>query len=73
MDELRTPLINMIENMSDNEINTLFEVQNVAHKALIYETSEEKLIMDQFLTSLWIAARGKIFPETKSEHNNKNS
>ena len=65
----------MIENMSDSDINTLFEVQNVAHKALIYETSEEKLIMDQFLTSLWFAARGKIFPETKKthEHNNEDS
>ena len=59
MAESRQPLLDMLANLSGPDMHTLFETLEVAHEALIYETTNEALIMDQLMTSLWIAARGE--------------
>ena len=60
MDESRQPLLDMITNMSHPDMLILFRVLDIAHGALIYETTEEMLLMGEFMTSLWIAAKGEI-------------
>ena len=56
MNERKT-LIEFLSNVSDYDLWVLFQVLDVAHQNLIYESTDENLVMDQFMTSLWIAAR----------------
>ena len=56
MNERKT-LIEFLCNASDYDLWVLFQVLDVAHQNLIYESTDENLVMDQFMTSLWIAAR----------------
>jgi len=56
MNERKT-LIEFLSNVSDYDLSVLFQVLDVAHQNLIYESTDENLLMDQFMTSLWIAAR----------------
>ncbi|MHB8204329.1 MAG: hypothetical protein ACYDHG_11590 [Desulfomonilaceae bacterium] len=56
MNELQT-LIEFISKVSGHDLSILFQVLDVAHQNLIYESTDEYLLMDQFMTSLWIAAR----------------
>ncbi|MDR3605661.1 MAG: hypothetical protein ACLPVO_03715 [Desulfomonilaceae bacterium] len=56
MNERKT-LIEFLSNVSDYDLSVLFQVLDVAHQNLIYESTDENLVMDQFMTSLWIAAR----------------
>ena len=58
MGEARQPLRDMLGRLSDPDMELLFTTLQTAHEALFYETTEEHLLMDQFMTSLWIAARG---------------
>ncbi|MDA8408257.1 MAG: hypothetical protein M0T73_15550 [Deltaproteobacteria bacterium] len=56
MNERKT-LIEFLSNASDYDLSILFGVLDVAHQNLIYESTDENLVMDQFMTSLWIATR----------------
>ncbi|MGC8602787.1 MAG: hypothetical protein ACP5VS_03760 [Desulfomonilaceae bacterium] len=56
MNERKT-LIDFLSNASDYDLSVLFQVLDVAHQNLIYESTDEHLVMDQFMTSLWIATR----------------
>jgi hypothetical protein len=56
MNERKT-LIEFLSNVSDYDMSVLFQVLDVAHQNLIYESTDENLVMDQFMTSLWLAAR----------------
>jgi Na+/pantothenate symporter len=58
-EEAREPLLDMIANLSGPDMSLLFETLHTAHESMIYETTEEHLLMDQFMTSLWIAAKGE--------------
>jgi len=49
----------MLTGLSDPDMELLFSILQTAHEAFFYETTEEYLLMDQFMTSLWIAARGE--------------
>ena len=53
----RETIIEFLSRASDYDLSVLFEVLDVAHQNLIYETTDELLVMDQFMTSLWIATR----------------
>jgi hypothetical protein len=53
----REPVLEFLSKASDYDLSVLFEVLDVAHQNLIYESTDERLLMDQFMTSLWIAAR----------------
>ncbi|MGC8658332.1 MAG: hypothetical protein ACP5U1_04600 [Desulfomonilaceae bacterium] len=53
----RKPLIEFLSNVSDYDLSVLFEVLDVAHQSLIYESTDENLVMDQFMTNLWLATR----------------
>ncbi|MGO8819834.1 MAG: hypothetical protein ACLQO6_01180 [Desulfomonilaceae bacterium] len=50
-------LVEFISRVSEDDLSILFQVLDVAHQNLIYESTDEYLLMDQFMTSLWIAAR----------------
>ncbi len=50
-------LVEFISKVSEHDLSILFQVLDVAHQNLIYESTDEYLLMDQFMTSLWIAAR----------------
>lgn len=54
----RQPLIEFLSNVPDHDMGILFAALDVAHEHLVYESTEEKLLVEQFMTSLWIAARG---------------
>jgi len=56
MNERKT-LIEFLSNVSDYDLSVLFQVLDLAHQNLIYESTDENLVMDQFMTSLWLAAR----------------
>jgi hypothetical protein len=53
----RETILEFLSRASDYDLSVLFEVLDVAHQNLIYETTDELLVMDQFMTSLWIATR----------------
>lgn len=53
----RQTLVEFISRVSEDDLSILFQVLDVAHQNLIYESTGENLLMDQFMTSLWIAAR----------------
>ena len=53
----RKPLIQFLCHASDYDLSVLFQVLDVAHQNLIYESTDENLVMDQFMTSLWLATR----------------
>jgi hypothetical protein len=53
----RKPLIDFISHVSDHELAVLFQVLDLAHQNLIYESTDENLVMDHFMTSLWLATR----------------
>lgn len=55
----REPLIDFISNVSDHDLSVLYEVLDLAHQNLIYESTDENLLMDHFMTSLWLAARSR--------------
>ncbi len=57
--EERKTLVDFLSYLSDTDISVLFQVLDVAHQNLIYESTDELLVMDQFMTSLWLAARSK--------------
>jgi CheY-like chemotaxis protein len=57
--EERKTLVDFLSYLSDTDISVLFQVLDVAHQNLIYESTDELLVMDQFMTSLWLAARAK--------------
>ncbi len=57
--EERKTLVDFLSYLSDADISVLFQVLDVAHQNLIYESTDELLVMDQFMTSLWLAARSK--------------
>ena len=57
--EERKTLFDFLSYLSDADISVLFQVLDVAHQNLIYESTDELLVMDQFMTSLWLAARAK--------------
>jgi len=53
----RQPLIDFLTCLIDQDIDTLFRALDVAHRALIYENTDERLIMDEFMVTLFIAAK----------------
>lgn len=53
----RQTLIEFISKVSEHDLTILFQVLDVAHQNLVYESTDEHLLMDQFMTSLWIATR----------------
>ncbi|MFA6223528.1 MAG: hypothetical protein WC647_14555 [Desulfomonilaceae bacterium] len=53
----RQTLIEFISKVSEHDLSILFQVLDVAHQNLVYESTDEHLLMDQFMTSLWIATR----------------
>ena len=53
----RQTLIEFISKVADHDLSILFQVLDVAHQNLIYESTDENMLMDQFMTSLWIASR----------------
>lgn len=53
----RETILEFLSRASDYDLSVLFEVLDVAHQNLIYESTDERLLMDQFMTSLWIATR----------------
>jgi hypothetical protein len=55
----KQPLVSFISNLPMHELSQLYETLEVAHNVLIYESTDEKLLMDQFMTTLWVAARGE--------------
>jgi DNA-binding response OmpR family regulator len=57
--EERKTLVDFLSCLSDADISVLFQVLDVAHQNLIYESTDELLVMDQFMTSLWLAARSR--------------
>lgn len=55
--EHRRPLLEFLICLLDQDIDTLFRALDVAHHALIYENSDERFIMDEFMVTLFIAAK----------------
>ncbi len=53
----RQTLIEFVSKVSEHDLSILFQVLDVAHQNLVYESTDEHLLMDQFMTSLWIATR----------------
>jgi hypothetical protein len=53
----RQTILEFLSRASDYDLSVLFQVLDVAHQNLIYESTDERLLMDQFMTSLWIATR----------------
>jgi hypothetical protein len=53
----RQTLIEFVSKVADHDLSILFQVLDVAHQNLIYESTDEHMLMDQFMTSLWIASR----------------
>lgn len=53
----RQTLIEFISKVSEHDLSILFQVLDVAHQNLVYESTDEHLLMDQFMTSMWIATR----------------
>ena len=48
-------------------MGTLFNILDVAHHNLIYESTEEQLIMSEFMTVLFIAAKAEGILNNKKE------
>lgn len=61
--ESRQPLIDFLTRLPHHELYCLWQAIEVAHQHLIYESTEEELLMEQFVTSLWVATRGKDISE----------
>jgi len=55
--EHRRPLLEFLTCLLDQDIDTLFRALDVAHHALIYDNTDERFIMDEFKTVLFIAAK----------------
>jgi hypothetical protein len=53
----RQTILEFLSRASDYDLSVLFQVLDVAHQNLVYESTDERLLMDQFMTSLWIATR----------------
>jgi|GEM_PF-5883536 len=53
----RQTLIEFLSKVSEHDLSILFQVLDVAHQNLVYESTDEHLLMDQFMTSMWIATR----------------
>jgi len=58
----RQPLIDYLACLPEHEIGILFNILDVANHALIFESTDENLIFQEFMTTLFIAAKAnKIF------------
>ena len=55
--EHRKPLLEFLVCLLDQDIETFYRILDVAHHALIYENTEERFIMDEFMVTLFIAAK----------------
>lgn len=55
----RNQLISFLKELPHHELCMLWEALDVAHQNLIYETTDEQLLLDQFMTNLWLATRAK--------------
>lgn len=53
----RQPLVDFLTCLLEQDMGTLFNILDVAHRNLIYESTEEQLIATEFMTVLFIAAK----------------
>ena len=63
----KQPLIDFLSCLLDYDMGTLFNILDVAHHNLIYESTEEQLIMSEFITVLFIAAKAEGILNNKKE------
>jgi hypothetical protein len=57
--EHRRPLLNFLACLPEHDIGMIYNVLDLAHHNLIYESTDEHLLMDEFLTTFFIAARAE--------------
>lgn len=57
--EHRRPLLEFLLFLLDQDMETLFRALDVAHHALIYDNTDERFIMDEFMVTLFIAAKAQ--------------
>jgi hypothetical protein len=53
--EQREDLIRFLINLPHHNICELFEALHIAVEDLEYDSIEEKVLVDQFMTSLWVS------------------
>jgi hypothetical protein len=59
-------LIEFLNGLPHHDLCMLFNALDVAHQHLIYESTDERLLMDQFMVCLWLATRGRNITEETS-------
>lgn len=51
------PLVDFLNCLPDHEIDQLFSIFDVIRNSLIFESSDESLLFNEFMTTFFIAAR----------------
>jgi len=57
--EHRKPLLEFLTCIPDHEMGQLYNILDLAHHNLIYESTDENLLMSEFMTNLFIAAKAQ--------------
>jgi hypothetical protein len=57
--EHRKPLIEFFTCIPEHDVITIYNVLDLAHRNLIYESSDENLLMQEFMVNLFIAAKAQ--------------
>lgn len=66
---VREQLISFLTSLPHHEMCMLWDALDVAHRHLIYESTEEKLLLDQFMMSLWLATRAVDISDNQEKSN----
>lgn len=57
--EHRKPLIEFLTCIPEHDFITIYNALDLAHKNLIYESSDENLLMQELMVNLFIAAKAQ--------------
>lgn len=63
----RDQLIEFIRELPHHELCQLFQILDLAHRNLVYDTTDERLLMQQLMVTLWIATRGDEISERQTK------
>lgn len=55
--EHRKPLLDFLTCIPDHEVGEIYNILDMVYKALLFDTTREQLLFDEFMTTFFIAAR----------------
>ena len=55
--EHRKPLLDFLTCIPDHEVGEIYNILDMVYKALLFDNQREKLLMDEFMVTFFIAAK----------------